>query len=126
MEPKYFARPYGWILLDATEMDRDALVQLQIMMDSNIVMVINDDDRSMTKYSIRQAFKREHMPNELIMEQYGRWSSIDGLRDERETRILSRRRRNLMGTQLVASMVLLNKDSLDHMEDYQYGILLNE
>lgn len=115
---KYFARPYNWILLDSTDGDRDGLVQLNIMLDSNIILVPRVGH--VKNYSIEQVFKREQTPDALVVEEFGSWSHGNGLQDSRETRILARRRRNLMGMQLIASMVILHNDSLNHLTDFKY------
>ncbi|XP_055678017.1 ionotropic receptor 75a-like [Lutzomyia longipalpis] len=56
---------------------------------------------------------------EVIYEDYGDWSYSEGIKDTRSTRILSRRRMNLHGKSLIASMVVTNKNSLAHLTDYQ-------
>lgn len=116
MEPRYFAHPFTWILLNANASNDSILSQMHIMMDSNIVWVAEDQASTST---IRQAFKREQTPNQLVWEPFGIWTLNDGLRDIRETRVLARRRRNLMGLELVASMVIVHNDSLDHLTDFK-------
>lgn len=53
-------------------------------------------------------------------ETFGRWNYDDGLIDERSTRILSKRRRDLKGRVVSVSMVLTNNDSMNHLTDYRY------
>lgn len=52
-------------------------------------------------------------------EHFGFWDSERGLMDERSTRILSKRRRNLMGRKVSVAMILKQNDSLNHLTDYQ-------
>lgn len=58
-----------------------------------------------------------------IREPFGTWQNrLDApfvrFQDDRETRILSRRRRDLRGMNMQASMVILNNASLDHLTDH--------
>lgn len=60
------------------------------------------------------------MATPLIREVYGEWFKVnDSFVDYRKIKITSRRRRDLMGAQLKASMVVTNSDTLNHLEDYQ-------
>ncbi|GAB0096805.1 uncharacterized protein DMENIID0001_123730 [Sergentomyia squamirostris] len=55
---------------------------------------------------------------EVIYEDYGKWNFTGGIEDVRQTRIFSRRRMNLHGKQLTASIVITNKNTLNHLTDY--------
>lgn len=56
----------------------------------------------------------------LIFEEYGSWRIKTGLNDVRRTRILSKRRRDLRGHQLVAANVYIKNESLYHgLDDYK-------
>lgn len=60
------------------------------------------------------------MESELIEEIYGKWSKKNNsFTDLRSTKITSRRRQNLKRTNLKASMVITNNDTLNHLDDYQ-------
>lgn len=115
--PKYFAWPFKWILLNASMEDRDALIELNIMMDSNLIVVSNA--ASNHTLSIGQVYKREHIPDQLVVERFGEWSSSGGLHDVRDTRVLANRRRNLMGMQFRSSSVIIHNDSLNHLTDFK-------
>lgn len=52
-----------------------------------------------------------------MLEQFGYWSSNDGLTDLRETRILSRRRRNLNGKILKSIAVITDNKTIGHLDD---------
>lgn len=117
MKPEQFARPFKWILLEASTADRDSLVQLKIMMDSNIIVVSHAGPNN--TYSIEQAYTREQSPYLLVVEHFGEWSPSGGLHDARDTRVLARRRRNLMGMNFVASTVIIYNDSLNHLTDFR-------
>lgn len=56
----------------------------------------------------------------VIYEHFGVWSFENGLVDERSTRILSKRRLDLMRRKISVSMVLTHSDSLNHLTDYRY------
>lgn len=60
----------------------------------------------------------------VAFEAFGKWSDETGLLDQRSTRILSRRRRNLLGRTISVSMVISNNDSLNHLNDYRYGFAI--
>lgn len=116
MNGKYFAHPYTWILLDASVSDIDKLKNLRFWMDSNIIVASYDDKQE--QYDIQQIYKREQAPQLVTVEHFGHWSRHERLQDERQTRILSRRRRNLMGMNFNTSMVILNNDTLNHLNDF--------
>lgn len=57
----------------------------------------------------------------VVGEVFGTWNAGEQprLNDQRESRILSRRRRNLQQCPMQASIVILNNASLDHLTDYK-------
>lgn len=85
------------------------------MMDSNIIMVSKAGSDNI--YKFEQVYKREQSPDHLEVENIGVWSPNTRLQDTRDTRVLARRRRNLMGMQLKTSMVVTNNDTLNHLDD---------
>jgi hypothetical protein len=115
VESKYFAHPYNWLLLNSSEYDRTALANLGLWIDSNVILASFKNDQD--KYDIEQIYKREQTPEELVMEHFGNWSEEGGLHDVRETRVLARRRRNLMQFNFKVSMVIIHNDSLNHLAD---------
>lgn len=57
----------------------------------------------------------------LIIETFGEWNEMnDTFSDLRKNKITSRRRQNLLGAKLTASMVVTNNETMNHLEDYQY------
>lgn len=62
----------------------------------------------------------------ITFEPFGRWNTETGLLDQRTTRILSRRRRDLIGRTISVSMVLTNNDSINHLNDYRYDFAHGE
>lgn len=60
-------------------------------------------------------------PESLILtEIFGKWNKVnDFFNDLRKVSITSRRRKNLHGAKLRASMVVTNDETLNHLEDYQ-------
>lgn len=64
----------------------------------------------------------------MIYENFGVWSSKDGLVDFRTSRVLSRRRRNLNGHRFIAPTVFQKNGSENHMDldDYQSVSLKKE
>lgn len=141
MNESYFAFPYHWILFNVS-MSRQSLSlrMLRLRPDSDVTVYTYNDtsndyrlqqslfDLSISfkflcnsKWLSRFAVYKIHSKSEnIICEPFGKWSSENGLFDERSTRILSRRRRNLMGRTISVSMVLTNNDSINHLHDYRY------
>lgn len=62
-------------------------------------------------------YKIDKNEKQLIYEDFGYWSQFNGFVDQRTTKILARRRRNLRGKVLTASIVLRNNDSMNRMDD---------
>lgn len=60
-----------------------------------------------------------------MFENFGHWSFKDGLVDIRSTRILSRRRRDLMGHRLIAPTVFVQKDAEKHLDLDDYRLVNN-
>lgn len=61
------------------------------------------------------------MDTPLIIETFGKWNEMnDTFTDLRVNKITSRRRQNLFGAKLKASMVVTNNETMNHLEDYQY------
>lgn len=68
-------------------------------------------------FEIQQIYRIEmNMP--LIIEQFGIISNEQFI-DDRVTSITSRRRQNLFGLSLKASMVVTNNSTLQHLTDYR-------
>lgn len=56
----------------------------------------------------------------LTYEHFGTWTFGIGLKDERPTRILSRRRQNLLGREISVGMIITRNDPVKHSADFQY------
>lgn len=69
-----------------------------------------------------QQFYRIGMARPMIVENFGRITN-DVFIDYRDTPITSRRRSNLCGLKLNASMVITDNDTLNHLTDYRYIFL---
>lgn len=51
---------------------------------------------------------------------YGKWTKVnDSFIDLRVIKVTSKRRRNLSGAELKASLVVTDNETLNHLEDYQ-------
>lgn len=74
-------------------------------------------DSEKNDFVIQQLY-RVDMRMSLIVEQFGRISNGEFV-DYRDTPITSRRRHNLFGLKLKASMVITDNDTLDHLTDYR-------
>lgn len=75
----------------------------------------------MTRTFISEAYKIGK-ESSLIYEEFGRWSEATRLVDLRETRVLSKRRRDLQGHRFIASTVYIKEgqENLTDLDDYQY------
>lgn len=143
MNESYFTFPYHWILFNVS-LNRHyaSLNTLRLRPDSDVTIVQYDSTTldyrlqqslyhrsigglffALTWSSYSFAVYKIHSTVEAItFEPFGRWSNETGLLDERSTRILSRRRRDLKGRTISVSMVLTNNDSINHLDDYRYGL----
>lgn len=115
---KYFASPYNWILIGAPVADIIQLEQLSFWIDSNIIVATDEFEEDI--YDINQIYKREQSPQIFVVETFGRWTKQRKIQDARETRILSRRRRNTMGMNFMTSLVILHNDTVNHLHDLKY------
>lgn len=61
----------------------------------------------------------------IIIEEFGSWNPDKGLSDKRETRIVSRRRRNLRHHQFKVADVYIYEGSENHLDldDYKFVLL---
>lgn len=76
------------------------------------------------KNVIKQIY-RVSADSSLIHETYGKYfSENDSFVDLRDEIVTSKRRRNLMGTRLNATLVITNNQTLDHLNDYQLSCKL--
>lgn len=55
-----------------------------------------------------------------MTEMFGHWDDKMGLSDLRETRILSRRRRNLKGKVLKSTVILIKNESINELDTLKY------
>lgn len=113
----YFRHPYRWIIINkVNETDDDVITieELAVLPDSNVVIVDFIGDGNCI---LQQIYKIE-LTWTNIYENYGFWNKTNGLTDLRSTNVLSRRRKNLKGKVLTASIVLTNNDTINHLTDY--------
>lgn len=64
-------------------------------------------------------YKTESARMDLIVETYGKWMLSSGIEDMRQSKVLVQRRRNLMGKHFKSSLVILNNDTWNHLDDYR-------
>lgn len=106
------------VILDTVEENRvlDLFQNYPILPSAEIFFFFTaNDDEILVKQIYRVA---EDFP--LIQEIYGKYSTKnDTFVDLRSHPVTSRRRRNLMGAQLNASLVVTHNDTLQHLHDYQ-------
>lgn len=120
-----YQHPYRWIIF--TENDT-IFKSLQALVDSDILIpqlrhdnndADADDDGSGGGYNLKQFYKIDKdNSGEIYYEHYGSWSKKTGIIDERQVRVISRRRSNLRGKLITTSYVHMNKSSRAHLTDY--------
>ena len=65
------------------------------------------------------------MEYHILYETFGKWFKInDSIVDLRKIKVTSRRRQNLHGALLTASMVITNNNSLNHLDDHKYNYMI--
>lgn len=69
---------------------------------------------------LHSVYKIDRHQSNFISEPFGWWENGIGLTDQRETRILSRRRRNFRGKLLKSTLVLVKNDSVAHLDEIKY------
>jgi hypothetical protein len=87
---------------------------VQALPDSDVLIAQATNDG----FALKQFYKTETNSREIHYENYGSWSIKSGIVDERESKIISRRRANLRGKLITSSYVLLDKNSKNHLTDY--------
>lgn len=65
-------------------------------------------------------YKLNETEDEFIYENYGKWNYSNGLSDERDSIILSRRRRNLHQRQFRIPIVLTKSIPIDEFNNLRY------
>lgn len=74
-------------------------------------------------FKLHAVYKLDEEQTNFTRETFGYWSSENGLVDLRETRILSRRRRNLRKKVLKSTLIVVNTNSsINHLDDLRYII----
>jgi hypothetical protein len=94
--------------------DMNVCSSIEALPDSDVLIAQPTNDG----FALNQFYKMETNAMEIHYEKYGSWSSEKGIIDERETKIISRRRGNLRGKLITSSYVHLDKKSQNHLTDY--------
>lgn len=85
---------------------------------SEIFFIACEDDSKL--YGIKEVY-RTSLDQPLLLENIGTIFNVT-FNDMRTSLITSRRRQDLRGVKLRASMVVTNNDTLNHLTDYQYEL----
>lgn len=105
------------IILDSVDENEvlDFFSDFPILPSSEVFFFAKSDEEIFIKQIYRVSAETS-----LIQEFYGKYLiKNDSYVDLRSQRVTSRRRRNLMGIQINASLVVTNNETLDHLHDYQ-------
>ena len=111
IDASLFSHPFRWLIFAD---DNEVFSTVQAPPDSDVLIAIATNDG----FALKQFYKIESSATEIHYENYGSWSLKSGLVDERDTKIISRRRGNLRGASITSSYVLLNENSRHHLTDY--------
>jgi len=113
LDKQLLSHPYRWIIF----MENEKLLNgFRALVDSNIVIALPASNES---FALKQFYKLNADSSELYFENFGKWNEAGGIVDERDTRIISRRRSNLRGKLISASYVTLNRNSRNHLTDFR-------
>lgn len=119
----------------------DSIDELPLLPSSEFFYLIDDNDDIMVKqgvsvddywqhylhieshlkklFSILTAYKPSMNSSSFIVEKYGKWHRHnDTFKNLQSIGVTSRRRQNLRGSKLKASLVVTNNDTLNHLNDY--------
>lgn len=94
--------------------DDEICNSIQALPDSDVLIAQATNDG----FALKQFYKTETNAREIHYENYGSWSVESGIVDERETKIISRRRENLRGKVLTSSYVHIDKKTKNHLTDF--------
>lgn len=94
--------------------DNEVYSNIRALPDSDVLIAQATNDG----FTLKQFYKMETNANEIHYENYGSWNPQSGIIDERETKIISRRRGNLHGKLITSSFVHLDKNSKNHLTDF--------
>lgn len=94
--------------------DDEVSNRVQALPDSDVLIAQATNDG----FALNQFYKTETNSREIHYENYGSWSIKSGIIDERESKIISRRRGNLRGKLITSSYVLLDRNSENHLTDF--------
>lgn len=112
IEPRLFSHPYRWLIFQKNDEFHNKVSSFP---DSDILIANSTDDGG---FILRQFYRTEPKSGEIIYEHFGLWTPHSGLIDEREVKINSRRRKNLLGKLMTVSYVHLDKASRNHLSDF--------
>lgn len=113
---------YIWIIMDTLSSDEVAgdiwpiFQNISILPKSEIFYLSKES--AANGWMVHQVYKTG-LETPLIVERFGEITEQWQFIDYRRTTIASRRRQNLLGLRLKASMVVTHNDTLDHLTDYQ-------
>lgn len=134
VDDQYLSHPYRWIIFRQSSNQLPLnFYEVNALVDSNIILAdwLNSTftlsqckltprsfDKKKFQFFPSLVYKVEN-GSETIREPFGIWNSKHGLIDHRQSAVLSKRRSDLRGAELVLSFVLINNDSINHLTDYK-------
>ncbi|XP_023314633.1 probable glutamate receptor [Trichogramma pretiosum] len=116
---RLFSTPYKWLLISQNENISSQLGRLLASRDiypSSEVVAVSSSGRVVSVYRTSKESR------ELLIEDIGHWDRGGGalsLSGSVGDVVAWRRRKNLRGTALKSSLVITNKDTINHLTDYQ-------
>lgn len=117
IDVKFFEHPFRWLVMLDSVATMSYFQKFPLLQASNVIVGFPTATGSANQRQIielRQVYKiRDYRP--LEVENFGWWSNVTGLNDQRITKVLSRRRMNFQGEELIASNVFLTNKTYSLM-----------
>lgn len=113
----FLAHPFRWLIF-VEENDIDYFVTLDVLLASNVILAINDEE----KVKLIQVYKIKEFSTKLRVENYGYWTETHGIVDEQSMKIISFRRKNFQKELLTMVGVVLDNSSYQYF--YSLGFVM--
>ncbi|GLV44411.1 yellow-c [Carabus blaptoides fortunei] len=115
-EKNLLSAPYRWLLLSNSSDQLQDFTTYNIYPDSNIVICEKTEE---TEFIFTEIYRYSRSRTELITRQFANWTEQNSLGNFKP-RILSQERRDLNDTLLSVCIVILDNDTINHLEDFRF------
>lgn len=143
MDKYFLGHPFRWLIFVDDENDIDFFITVDVLLSSNVILAL-DRRREFEggQYELIQGenghfipgqlkvnsnllfvvYKIKEYSTKLRVEKYGRWNETHGLTDERPSKIISWRRRNMQGELMTMVGVLLDNRTYQFFYTMRYQL----